>query len=942
MSRQFLIIQGAKQNNLKNINLQIPHNKVTVITGISGSGKSSLAFDTIFAEGQWRYIESLSTYTRMFIEKIDRPDVDLIKNIRPAIAIEQKNPVRTARSTVGTSTEIYDFLRLLFSKIGKVECPRCNGEVKSYNPTDVLNEIMGTYSNQRAYILAPLIYSDSLTRSLKEVLDDLIFKGFFRIKIGEEIYKIPGDLPLDMIDLLSKDTVYVVIDRIIITTDNRSRITDSIEMAFKEGDGSIVIEIIDKGGFRFDTGFKCHRCNTGFEKPAPLLFSFNHPIGACPACKGFGDLLQYDEDLIVPDKHLSLMDGAIEPWTKPSYKWWYRQLINHAKRHDIDIKKPYAKLTKNEKEKIFKGTSGFEGINDFFSYLESKRYKLHVRVFLSRYRSPSVCPSCNGMRLKPGALNVRIKGFLEKGGLNIYQVCSMPIGELYAWFNSLKLTGFEEQISKDILSQIRMKLGFLTKIGLDYLTLHRQTRTLSGGEAQRINLANQLGSRLVGTLYVLDEPSIGLHSRDTNMLAEIVRDIASYGNTVIVVEHDRTMIEAGDYVVEMGPLGGEDGGTVVFSGESGDFMESDCLTSQYIRGEKMIALPNKRRKGSGRFLCLSGAREHNLKNITLKIPLHTFICITGVSGSGKSTLIQDTLYKALARVFRTEFEKMGKFDRLYGIEYLRGVKMIDQNPIGRTPRSNPVTYIKAFDSIRKIFADQFEAKISGLKPSDFSFNTPGGRCEGCQGSGFQKLEMYFFEDLYIKCDKCDGQRYRPEVLKVKHKGKNISEVLNMTIKEALDFFKDSLSIKEKFSLLNEVGLGYIRLGQPATTLSGGEAQRLKICSEIIKKERKDMLYLFDEPTTGLHFEDIKRLIKIFNLLVDSGNTIVVIEHNMDVIKSSDYIIDLGPEGGERGGEIIAEGSPEEVILNRKSFTGRYLSKYLATNGQASSVTGCVR
>ncbi|MBI5039193.1 MAG: excinuclease ABC subunit UvrA [Nitrospirae bacterium] len=926
MSKQYLIIEGARQNNLKNISLQIPHNKVTVITGISGSGKSSLAFDTIFAEGQWRYIESLSTYTRMFIEKIDRPDVDAIKNIRPAIAIEQKNPVRTARSTVGTATEIYDYLRLLFAKIGRIECPKCGGEVRAYSPTDVLQEILERYAGRRAYILAPVAPVDNAPLPLTH----LVRQGFFRIKAGDEIFTIPGELPADIEKRLSAGKVAVVIDRIVIDPSIRGRIADSIEMAFKESGGSVLIEVIGEGVLRFDTGFKCHRCNIGFEKPTPILFSFNHPVGACPACKGFGDILQYDEDLIVPDKHLTLSGGAIDPWTKPAYNWWYKQLISSANKHGIDLKKPYSILSDKEKERLFKGSRGFEGINDFFSYLEGKRYKLHVRVFLSRYRSPSTCPDCKGTRLRPETLNVKIKGGPAEEGFNIYQICSMPVEKMHQWFTSAKMTEFEQQVAGDILRQIEMKLSFLLKIGLDYLTLHRQTRTLSGGEAQRISLANQLGSRLVGTLYVLDEPSIGLHARDADRLAGIVREIAASNNTVVVVEHDKTMIEAGDYAIEMGPGGGEDGGAVVFSGEVRDFLVSDCLTAQYLRGEKQIPVPETRRKGSGKTLILSGAQEHNLKDIALKIPLHTLTCITGVSGSGKSTLIEDTLYRALARVFRVEFEKMGKFERLYGAELLRGVKLIDQQLVGRTPRSNPITYIKAFDTIRKLFAGQREAKITGLTPSAFSFNTPGGRCEECRGSGFQKIEMYFFEDLYVTCDKCDGRRYRPDVLRIRYKGKNISEVLQMTIHEAAIFFRDHKTLRERLTLLNEVGLGYLRLGQPATTLSGGEAQRLKICSEIIRREARDILYLLDEPTTGLHFDDIRKLIHIFNRLVDSGNTVVVIEHNMDVIKSADYLIDLGPEGGEKGGEIVAEGTPEEVAKVKRSHTGKYLRSFLSS------------
>jgi len=929
MSKEFLIIEGARQNNLKNINLKIPHNRVTVITGISGSGKSSIAFDTIFAEGQWRYIESLSTYTRMFIEKIDRPDVDAIKNIRPAIAIEQKNPVRTARSTVGTATEIYDYLRLLFAKIGKIECPGCGGEVKAYSPAEICTEIIQKFPQARAFILAPLIPpkthmgEDEIVNKLQELMK----RGFVRIKSGNEIFELPVKLSKDILKRFKQQGINVIIDRVIISSAARSRLADSIETAFKEGEGRVLIEIVDHGLFSFDKEYKCHKCNITFEKPSPLLFSFNHPVGACPTCRGFGDVLQYDEDLIVPDKHLSLEEGAIEPWTKPAYEWWYEQLMENAKKHGIDVTKPYYKLSQREKKKIFEGTEDFEGINDFFEYLEGKRYKLHVRVFLSRYRSPSLCPSCKGTRLRKEALNVKIRGTYERG-LNIYEMCIMSIDKLYKWFEGLRLSEYDEEIAKDILRHIRMKLRFLLDIGLDYLTLHRQMRTLSGGEAQRINLANQMGSRLVGTLYVLDEPSIGLHARDTSRLAGIVKDIAGYGNTVIVVEHDRTMIENADYIVEMGPGGGEKGGRVVFTGDFRDFLKSDCITAQYIRGEKFIPVPSSRRKGNGKFLVLTGAREHNLKNITLRIPLNTFVCITGVSGSGKSTLIEETLYRALARVFRVEFEKMGKFDRIYGVENIAGVRMIDQKPIGRTPRSNPITYIKAFDAIRRIFAEQREAKLAGLTPSSFSFNAPGGRCEACQGSGFQKLEMYFFENIFVTCEKCDGKRYKPEVLKIKYKGKNIHEVLEMSVHEALNFFKEDRELVESLSLLERVGLGYLRLGQPATTLSGGEAQRLKICSEILRKTPRHMLYLLDEPTTGLHFDDIRKLIDIFYYLVSKGNTVVVIEHNMDVIKCADYIIDLGPEGGDKGGEIIAEGPPEEIIKVDRSYTGRYLKEYL--------------
>ncbi len=909
-----LIIEGARQNNLKNINLRIPHDKVTVITGLSGSGKSSLAFDTIFAEGQWRYIESLSTYARMFLEKIDRPLVDSIQNIRPAIALEQRNPVKTSRSTVGTTTEVYDYLRLIFAKIGRPFCPECGDEVKKHYPSSVAEEILHDHAEKRINILFPIKVQKG---ELNNILNDLLKRGFTRVKIGDEVLDISQVSP----SIKRIPEILVLLDRLLIKPEAEGRLGDSIEMAFREGQGEILIDIIGEKIIRYSQSLRCMKCNTSFSPPQPLLFSFNHPIGACRECNGFGNILKYDEDLIVPDKSLSLVEGAIEPWTKPATKWWMRQMLGGAKRSGINLKKPYIELSKKERDLIFDGTEDFYGINDFFEELKGKRYKIHVRVFLSRYRSGFECPSCHGTRLKEDALYFRI------GNLNIAEVSSMPVERFYEWFRNLSLTDFEKETAKEILRQIEIKLSFLLRVGLGYLTINRQTRTLSGGEAQRVNLANQLSSKLTGTLYILDEPSIGLHPRDTGRLAEIVRELSAEGNTVVIVEHDRTLIDTADFMVEMGPGAGEKGGRIVFSGPKSDFLKSDCLTAKYLQGKDFIPIPIGRRKTGRRSLEIKGARENNLKDIDVKIPLHTLTCITGVSGSGKSTLIQDTLYRSLARAFRIEFERAGKCRAISGIEYIKGVKLIDQGPIGKSPRSNPVTYIKAFDIIRKIFSDLQDSKRMGLTPGRFSFNHPGGRCEECQGIGFQKLEMYFFEDLFVTCDGCGGKRYKPETLDILYKGKNIAEVLQMTVSEAIDFF-DNSSLKKKLRTLMDVGLGYLRLGQSATTLSGGEAQRLKICHELGNWRIRDYIYILDEPTTGLHFEDIKRLLILLNTLVDSGNTVIVVEHNPDVIKTADWVIDLGPEGGDNGGWIVAQGTPEEVAEIKESYTGRYLKEYL--------------
>jgi excinuclease ABC subunit A len=915
-----LRIEGARQNNLKNVSVAIPHDRVTVITGVSGSGKSSLAFDTLFAEGQWRYIESLSTYARMFLERLDRPDVDRIEHIRPAIALEQKNPVRTARSTVGTATELHDYLRLLFARIGRVHCPTCGTEARSDSAEQVADSLVRDHPGARALICFPL----AKAQEPAALFPALLQRGFARIKVGETVLDLADAVgqPTALPPALAGQPVSVVLDRVVIGTDARRRLADSLETALAEGEGSAHVEVLGHGTIAVSRDFRCPTCGLSLTRPQPLLFSFNHPIGACPECKGFGNILRYDETLIVPDPTLSLADGAVEPWSHPSGRWYQKHLLKAAKKRRVDVTRPYAELDPEDRRWVYEGDEDFVGIRGFFEEVESYRYKLHVRVFLSRYRSQSPCPRCAGTRLRPEALAVRV------GGAHLAQLSQKTVEEVAAFLDALPLTEWEQVVARDVLRHLRAKLSFLLRVGLGYLTLGRQTRSLSGGEAQRINLANQLGAQLVGTLYVLDEPSIGLHARDTTRLAELCRELAGAGNTVVIVEHDRSLIEAADYLIEMGPGSGERGGSVVFAGTQREFLKDPrSLTARYLSGRDTIPLPLSRRDGR-RALVLRGARAHNLKNIAVRIPLGTFTCITGVSGSGKSTLVHDTLYRIVARHFKTEFLPPGAYDELKGLEHLKGVRLIDQEPIGRTPRSNPVTYVKAFDEIRKIFAGLPRARTLGLGPGAFSFNVPGGRCEACQGDGFQKLEMYFVEDVYVTCQECEGRRYRSDVLQVTLKGRDISQVLQQTVDEAVDFFAPHPVLQRRLKVLQEVGLGYLRLGQPATTLSGGEAQRLKIAAELSTRLTADHLYILDEPTTGLHLDDVRKLLVVLNRLVDAGNTVLVVEHHLDVIKTADWIVDLGPEGGEAGGEVVAEGPPEAIAQAGGSYTGKFLRDLL--------------
>jgi excinuclease ABC subunit A len=910
MSVKELVIKGAKQNNLKDINLILPHDKVIAVTGVSGSGKSSLAFDTIFAEGQWRFIESLSTYARLFLEKLDRPNVEAIENIRPAIALEQRNPVRGSRSTVGTLTELYDFFRLLYSKVATPYCPECGKEIIKWDPSGIVSELIQTQEGRRAFVMF----------QTDEGLEELKRKGYARVMVEGKAR--------DIDEVVSSGGAgggggvsapwRVVLDRLVIR--DEPRLSDSVEMAFGEGRGRVEVKTVDGPDLLFSAGAVCDGCGTGVAEATPLLFSFNHPVGACPECKGFGNILRYSEELVVPDPYLSLSEGAVEPWEKPAARWWKKQMLAGAKSAGIDVKAPYKDLSARHREMLVKGGEDFYGIEDFFEDLEGKRYKLHVRVFLSRYRRGVKCPACDGRRLRTDALSYRI------GGLDITELSMLSVEELLKLFRDIDLSPFQKDVAGEILRQISLKLGFLERVGLHYLTLSRRGKTLSGGEYQRVNLSNQLASNLTGTLYVLDEPTVGLHRRDTERISEIMSELSGVGNTIVLVEHDRGMIEGSDWVVELGPGGGRDGGQVVFSGPMEGFRKSGTLTSRYIIGTERVDIPKKRRGSKGR-ITLMGATGNNLKDVDLEVPVGTLTAVTGVSGSGKSTLIVETLYRALVRTLRQGQESPLPYRALNGVQGLKAVKLIDQMPIGKSPRSNPVTYLKIFDPIRKLFAGQAESKAYGYGPGFFSFNVDGGRCETCRGEGYQKVEMYFFEDLYVRCEGCGGKRYKPETLRVRYCGKNIYEVLEMTVEEGGVFFSGVPQISGRLALMKDVGLGYIKLGQPATTLSGGEAQRLKICAELSAGGVNDVVFVLDEPTVGLHPMDVGALLRVLQRLVDAGNTVLVIEHNLDLIKSADWIIDIGPEGGDKGGEIVFAGTPDEIVRSKRSYTGRYLKGY---------------
>ncbi|HEX7286146.1 MAG TPA: excinuclease ABC subunit UvrA [Candidatus Angelobacter sp.] len=978
-ANESIVVRGARVHNLKNIDFEIPHNALTVVTGVSGSGKSSLAFDTIYAEGQRRYVESLSAYARQFLERIEKPDVDLIDGIAPAIAIRQKNSTRNPRSTVATATEIYDYLRLLYARVGRTFCGTCGGEVKQDTVDEIAPAILGMGEGTRLNVLFPIGHAAGVSGkkkprgkkakaeaeaaaqaaegALKERLFDLRKKGFGRLFQNGQVFEF--STPESLLDIDFAQPVFVLADRIVVGPEQRSRIVDAVEQALREA-GEVVFETAPRDGeqprhLRFSNKFECKNCHTSFAEPEPRLFSFNNPFGACPRCQGFGNTIDFDLSLVIPDQEKTIAEGPIDPWTKPKYRTLQSELRKFAKLKGIPLDVPWRELDRDQQKMIMEGEGRFPGIQGFFAWLERKKYKLHIRVFLSRYRGYAQCPDCRGGRLRAEALQVKI------AGKNICQATALTVEQAAIFFHNLNLSTEETDIAGQILEQIRERLKFLNDVGLEYLTLDRLASTLSGGEAQRIQLATSLGSRLVGALYVLDEPSIGLHSRDTARLVDILHELRDLGNTILVVEHDADVMRASDRILDLGPGAGENGGRVMASAPYDEIKTmSASLTGRYLSQELRIQVPQNRRKPGIPVVRVEGARAHNLKNINVEIPLGMLTAVTGVSGSGKSTLVHDVLYQALAAekgITAGPGPAAHGFKRVNGGEFVADVVLVDQSPIGRTPRSNPVTYIKAFDAIREVFAGVPEAQKRGYAAGHFSFNIPGGRCETCQGDGTVTVEMQFLADVELICEDCKGTRYKPGVLEVRYKGKNIHEVLNLTVRESMQFFAGQPKILDKLRVLEEVGLGYLRLGQSATTLSGGEAQRMKLAAHLVptgrpkpfeaetEEEReqrkqaragKGTLYIFDEPTTGLHFDDVSKLLAAFRKLIEAGGSVLVIEHNLDVIKTADWIIDLGPEGGDRGGEIVVTGAPEAVAKCSQSHTGKWLARILGNENSRSN------
>jgi excinuclease ABC subunit A len=1003
-----IVVRGARVHNLKNIDFEIPHNALTVVTGVSGSGKSSLAFDTIYAEGQRRYVESLSAYARQFLERIEKPDVDHIEGIAPAVAIRQKNTTRNPRSTVGTATEIYDYLRLLFARVGRTYCSQCGAVVKKDTVDEVAGRVLALGEGVRLSVFFPLVAEKpadpgrqagssgapgalgmtkvkkkrkkaetvklgDATEAIKNRLFELRQRGFNRLLQNGQIFEF--STPESLLDINFAEPVFVLVDRLAVSAEGRARIVDAAEISFRES-GEVIFETAPGDGqkpqqLRFSQRFECKHCGLRYAEPEPRLFSFNNPFGACPRCQGFGNTIDFDLDLVIPDQTKTLNDGAIEPWTKPKYRTLAAEMKRYARQADIPLDVPWTDLEPEQRRLIVDGDTKFPGIRGFFKYLERKKYKLHVRVFLSRYRGYSLCSDCNGARLRCEALQVKI------AGKNICDVCEMTIEDAAAFFDRVaertlpnrsldltalgltaeKLTAEEAEIADRLLDEIRSRLGFLNDVGLEYLTLDRLTSTLSGGEAQRIQLATSLGSRLVGTLYVLDEPSIGLHPRDTHRLIGILHGLRDLGNTVLVVEHDPDVMRASDQILDLGPGAGEHGGKVIATGTYEQIMRNPAsLTGRYLANELRIQIPANRRKPGRQQIKIHGARAHNLKNVDVSVPLGMLVAITGVSGSGKSTLLHDVLYKALSEQKKQANEaphpvspesgeprigRPGFFDEIEGGEWIDDVVLVDQSPIGRTPRSNPVTYIKAFDGIRDLFAGTPEAHKRGFAAGHFSFNVPGGRCETCQGDGTVVVEMQFLADVELICEECKGARFKPEVLEVRYRGKNIHEVLAMTVREGMHHFANAPKVADKLRMLDEVGLGYLRLGQSATTLSGGEAQRVKLAAHLQPAasaarnggaRRRRTLYIFDEPTTGLHFDDISKLLSAFRRLIEAGGSILLIEHNLEVIKTADWVIDLGPEGGDRGGYVVGEGPPEKIATLTDSYTGKFLARVLDGDG----------
>ena len=934
-------VKGARVHNLKNVSLEIPRDKLIVFTGLSGSGKSSLAFDTLYAEGQRRYVESLSAYARQFLGQMNKPDVDYIEGLSPAISIDQKTTSKNPRSTVGTITEIYDYLRLLYARIGIPHCPKCGKVISKQSVDQIVDQVMALGDKTKIQILAPIIRGKKGTH--EKVLDNIKKNGYVRARVDGEIYELAEeDIKLEK---TKKHNIEAVIDRLIIKEGMEGRLSDSLEAALRLAEGLVIINVIGDKDILFSENFACADCGISIQEFEPRMFSFNAPYGKCDKCDGLGTLMEIDPNLVIPNKNLSVMEGAIATWGEGRLKedsWTYAILQALSKEYDLDLNKPIKELSKEHLYLLLYGTDGHklsitytkDGVKGLYSYSYDgeinsliKRYKETnsdvIKNEIEQYMSNKACPKCKGARLNNEVLAVTV------GGKNIYEFTKMPIKEELEFISSITLSEKERIISGQIVKEIRSRLEFLVNVGLDYLNLSRSSGTLSGGEAQRIRLATQIGSALMGVLYILDEPSIGLHQRDNDKLIQTLKNLREVGNTVIVVEHDEDTMREADYIVDIGPRAGEHGGQIIAAGPVNEIMAcKESITGQYLTGEKSIKVPEERRKGNGNFITVTGAKENNLKNLNVKFPLGVLTMVTGVSGSGKSTLVNEILYKGLNKIVNKSKNPTGAYKEITGYENIDKIIDIDQSPIGRTPRSNPATYTGTFDIIRELFSQTPEAKMRGYKPGRFSFNVKGGRCEACSGDGIIKIEMQFLSDVYVPCEVCKGKRYNRETLEVKYKGKNIDDVLNMTVEEALEFFENIPRIKNKIQTLKDVGLGYIRLGQPSTQLSGGEAQRIKLAFELSKRSTGKTLYILDEPTTGLHVDDVNRLVEILQRLVDAGNTVIVIEHNLDMIKCADYIIDLGPEGGDKGGTLVAQGTPEKIVENDNSYTGRYLKKLL--------------
>jgi len=933
-----IIIKGARENNLKNIDIELPKNKLIVMTGVSGSGKSSLAFDTIYAEGQRRYVESLSAYARQFLGNMEKPEVDSIEGLSPSISIDQKTTNKNPRSTVGTVTEIYDYLRLLFARIGTPYCPNHKKPIKSQSIEEMVNKILEYKEGTKIEILSPIIRGEKGTH--KEVLEDLRKDGFSRVRVDGVTLNLSDEITLEK---NIKNTIDVIVDRVVVNEKSRSRIFESIELSTKLAKGKVIINVLDEEEFLMSENYACPDCNYSLEELEPRMFSFNSPYGACPDCKGLGVKMSIDEDLLIPDKNMSIMQGAVASFqSAETLSIYFKKLNSVAEYYNIDLNKPVKDLTKFEHDTVFYGSKDkldfkvetrtgsvlksydyFEGIISNLERRYMETQSPSIREWIENYMTELPCETCKGARLSEKILNVFING------KNINDITEMSIRDLVTFFDKIKLTNSEKEISFLILKEIKERLNFLKNVGLDYLTLSRSASTLSGGESQRIRLATQIGSKLSGILYVLDEPSIGLHQRDNDKLINSLKEMRDLGNTLIVVEHDTDTMLASDYIVDIGPVAGENGGHIVAQGTPEEIMKDDSsLTGKYLSGKLKIEVPKKRRKGNGKFIEVKGASENNLKNINVKFPKGTFTCVTGVSGSGKSSLVNEVLYKKLASTVYRSKDKPGKFKSMKGIDDIDKVVYISQDPIGRTPRSNPATYVGLFDIIRDVFTETKEAKMRGYTKSRFSFNVKGGRCEACNGDGVKKIEMHFLPDVYVPCDVCHGKRYNNETLNIKFKGLNIADVLELRVDEALEVFENVPKVKHILDTMHDVGIGYVKLGQNAVTLSGGEAGRVKLAKELQKKPTGKSIYILDEPSTGLHSDDIKKLLEILNRIVDNGDTVIVIEHNLDIIKVADYIIDLGPEGGDLGGEIVVTGTPEQVIQNENSYTGKYLKNVL--------------